>query len=117
MSNPFKKKHSFDDRKVESKKIMQKYDDRIPVIVHKDPKSKMQDINKNKFLTPGDLTLAQFIYVIRKRIKIDETTSLFVFVDETVLAPTSHTMASLYNSHKDKDGFLYLLYCSENVFG
>ena len=117
MSNPFKKKHSFDDRKAESKKIMTKYDDRIPVIVHKDAKSKIENINKNKFLTPGDLTLAQFIYVIRKRIKLDESSSLFVFVDETVLAPTSHTMASLYNAHKDDDGFLYLLYCSENVFG
>ena len=117
MSNPFKKKHSFDDRKTESTKIMKKYDDRIPVIVHKDPKSKIEDINKNKFLTPGDLTLAQFIYVIRKRIKLDESSALFVFVDETVLAPTSHTMSTLYDNHKDKDGFLYLLYCSENVFG
>ena len=41
MSNSFKKKHSFEERKAESKKIMAKYDDRIPVIVHKDPKSKL----------------------------------------------------------------------------
>ena len=111
MTNPFKKKHSFDDRKMESSKIIKKYEDRIPVIVHKDPKSKLEDINKNKFLTPGDLTLAQFMYVIRKRIKLDESSSLFVFVNETVLAPTSHTMSALYDSHKDDDGFLYLIYC------
>ena len=117
MSNPFKKKHSFDDRKAESTKIKAKYEDRIPVIVHKDPKSSLEDINKNKFLTPGDLTLAQFIYVIRKRIKVDESVSLFVFVNDTILAPTSHTMNTLYEQHKDSDGFLYLIYCSENVFG
>ena len=118
MTNNFKKKHSFDERKSESSKIIAKYEDRIPIIVYKDPKCKnLEEINKNKFLAPTDLTLGQFLVVVRKRINLDEAQALFIFVDETTLAPTSQTIGNLYENHKDEDGFLYMLYCSENVFG
>jgi GABA(A) receptor-associated protein len=118
MSNSFKKKHTFEERKNESSKIKAKYSERIPIIVYKDPKCKnLQEINKNKFLAPEDLTLGQFLVVIRKRIELEEAQALFVFVNETTLAPTSQTIGNLYNNYKDEDGFLYMLYCSENVFG
>jgi GABA(A) receptor-associated protein len=118
MLNTFKKKHNLEQRKNESSKIIQKYEDRIPIIVTKDPKCKsLEDINKNKFLAPIDLTLGQFLIVIRKRINLADSEALFVFVDESVLATTSQTIGTLYNSHKDEDGFLYMMYCSENVFG
>jgi GABA(A) receptor-associated protein len=115
--NSFKKKHTLDERQNESTKIIKKYAGRIPVIVTKDSKCKLDDMDRNKFLAPGDLTLGQFMYVIRKRINLTETESIFMFVNETVLAPTSHTMNALYEQYKDEDGFLYFVYCNENVFG
>ena len=118
MSNTFKKKHTLEERKSESDKIIKKYEDRIPIIVTKDPKCKnLEDISKNKFLAPTDLTLGQFLVVIRKRINLSEAEALFVFVDESILATTSQTIGNLYDNHKDEDGFLYMMYCSENVFG
>lgn len=117
MENTFKKNHSLEDRIKESSKIIKKYEDRIPIIVTKESKSTLNDIKKNKYLAPKELTLGQFVYVIRKRIDIDESQSLFVFINNSVLAPTSNTMANLYESYKDEDGFLYLTYCGENVFG
>ena len=117
MTNNFKKKHSFESRKKESSKIMTKYTDRIPIIVTKDPKSALKAMDKEKFLTPQDLTLGQFMYVIRKRINLDEGQSLFIFAKDSVMVPTASTLGSLYEEHKDEDGFLYLVYCSENVFG
>jgi len=118
MSNKFKKSHTFKERKEESKKIMEKYEDRIPIVIFKDEKCKnLSDINKNKFLAPTDLTLAQFLCVIRKRIELDEAQALFIFVDESTLAASSQTIGTLYQNHKDEDGFLYMIYCSENVFG
>ena len=118
MTNNFKKKHSLQERIAESKKIMEKYEDRIPIIICKDPKCKtLEDINKNKFLAPTDLTLGQFLCVIRKRIEMDDSQALFIFVDESTLAVTSQTIGTIYQNHKDEDGFLYMIYCSENVFG
>jgi GABA(A) receptor-associated protein len=115
--NKFKKQHSLEKRREESKRITEKYDNRIPLIVLKDTKSNLPDIDRYKFLAPHDITLGQFMYVVRKRIKIDDTETLYFFVNENVLVNTSQSMFTIYNSHKDEDGFLYLTYCSENVFG
>ena len=112
----FKKKYSFDARYEESKNIMEKYEDRIPIIVTRDKKSKLEDIDKNKFLAPEDLTVAQFISVIRKRIKLSESEAMYIFVNNT-LPTTSASLSTIYAQHKDEDGFLYVTYCAENVFG
>ena len=115
MSN-YKKSKGFDTRVEESSKIMDKYPDRIPIVVEKNSKCKLPDIDKNKYLVPNDMVLSQFIYTIRKRIKLDATEALFFFVGDTV-PNNSAPIGELYNLHKDKDGFLYIVYNSENTFG
>jgi GABA(A) receptor-associated protein len=115
--NKFKKQHSAEKRKEESSRILSKYENKIPLIVLRDKSSKLPDIDRYKFLAPHDITLGQFMFVVRKRIKIDDTETLFFFVNDNVLVNTSQTMNAIYDSHKDDDGFLYFTYCSENVFG
>lgn len=115
MSN-FKKSKSENERITESSKIIERYPDRIPIIVEKDKKCKIKDIDKNKFLVPNDMTLGQFMYVIRKRIKLDSTEALFFFVNN-VLCNNTQTLSEIYKTYKDKDGFLYIVYTSENTFG
>mgnify|MGYP001577579541 FL=1 len=41
----------------------------------------------------------QFVYVIRKRIKLAPEKAIFIFVDE-VLPPTAALMSSIYEEHK-----------------
>ena len=40
-----------------------------------------------RYLVPADLTVGQFLYVIRKRIKLNSEKAIFIFVDN-VLPPT-----------------------------
>lgn len=54
-----------DKRKAEAERIRQKYSDRIPVICEKVEKSDIPTIDKKKYLVPADLTVGQFVYVIR----------------------------------------------------
>ena len=75
--NNFKNSKSENDRIIESSKILEKYPDRIPIIIEKDKKSKLKNIDKNKYLVPKNMTLGQFIYVIRKRIDLDSSEALF----------------------------------------
>ena len=49
--------------------------------------------------TLQDLTVGQFVYVIRKRIKLAPEKAIFIFVDE-VLPPTAALMSSIYEEHK-----------------
>ncbi|KAB8342773.1 hypothetical protein FH972_022371 [Carpinus fangiana] len=107
MRSKFKDEHPFEKRKAEAERIRQKYSDRIPVICEKVEKSDIATIDKKKYLVPADLTVGQFVYVIRKRIKLSPEKAIFIFVDE-VLPPTAALMSSIYEEHKDEDGFLYI---------
>jgi GABA(A) receptor-associated protein len=77
-------------------------------------KSDIATIDKKKYLVPADLTVGQFVYVIRKRIKLSPEKAIFIFVDET-LPPTAALMSSIYEEHKDEDGYVaslvLLLFC------
>ncbi|KAE8991197.1 hypothetical protein PF005_g22658 [Phytophthora fragariae] len=63
------------------------YSDRIPVICEKADPSDIPDIDKKKFLVPVDLTVGQFVYVTRKRIKLSPEKAIFIFINN-VLPPT-----------------------------
>jgi len=112
----FNEKFSLEKRTDESSRIMKKYPDRIPVIVEKSSTSYVTDIDKKKYLVPSFLTIGQFIYVIRKRIKLAPEQALFLFINNTI-PQSSALMSCIYKEHKNKDGFLYMVYSGENTFG
>jgi GABA(A) receptor-associated protein len=106
----FKLENSFQQRFEESTRILNKYPDRIPIICEKmekmyDSKNKdLPTIDKSKYLVPKDLTLSQFLYVIRKRMKLSSEKAIFLFVGGKI--PTStELILNLYSRYKDLDGF------------
>lgn len=54
------------------------------VIVEKVSGSQIVDIDKRKYLVPSDITVAQFMWIIRKRIQLPSEKAIFLFVDKTV---------------------------------
>lgn len=112
----FKEKHTFEQRQKNFERVYEKYPTRIPVIIEKNVGSKINDIDKIKFLVPNDQTVGQLIYIIRKRIQLKPNEAIFVFVNNT-LPRTSDLLKSVYLQNKDPDGFLYLTYSGENTFG
>lgn len=112
----FKSQYSFEHRKNETTKIREKYPSRFPVVVERLKDSKLPEIDKHKFLVSNELTVGQFIYVIRKRINLKPEEAIFIFVNNT-LPPTSELMCNLYRNYKDEDGFLYASFTGEQVFG
>ncbi|KAG6502693.1 hypothetical protein ZIOFF_034979 [Zingiber officinale] len=107
---------SAERRQAEAARIREKYPDRIPVIVEKAERSDIPDIDKKKYLVPADLTVGQFVYVVRKRIKLSAEKAIFIFVKNS-LPPTAAMMSAIYEENKDEDGFLYMTYSGENTFG
>ncbi|KAI7757020.1 hypothetical protein M8C21_004042 [Ambrosia artemisiifolia] len=77
----FKLQHPPEKRRAESTCIRHKYPDRLPVIVERAERSHIADIDKNKYLVPADLTVGQFVYVVRKRIKLSPEKAIFVFAN------------------------------------
>ena len=80
-------------RLAESARIREKYPDRVPVIVERADKAEksIPDIDKKKYLVPSDLTVGQFVYVIRKRIKLSPEKAIFIFIDNRL--PVSLTLS------------------------
>jgi len=116
MSNSFIKTFTFEKRFSESNRIKKKYPNRVPVIVEKKFGSDIPNIDKTKYLVPGDLTISQFLYVIRKRINLRDEQAIFIFIDNKI--PFSQSLIKeIYTQDKHMDGFLYFEYSGENTFG
>lgn len=112
----FKKKYSFNKRKDESKNVIEKYPDRIPIIVQKHKNSDISDIDKCKYLVPKSMTITQFSFIIRKRIKLNSSQAIFITINNKLVS-SGKTISEIYNDEKDEDGFLYIVYTGENTFG
>jgi GABA(A) receptor-associated protein len=111
----FKERFSFDFRKEESIKIRNKYPNKIPVVCEKlyssDP-----DINKIKYLLPVEVTLAYFIFLIRKNYILKQNEGIFLIINGFI-PPSSYCFSKLYDLFSEDDGFLYINYSVESVFG
>ena len=112
----FKESHSHEERLNESSKIMKRYPTRIPIIVEKQYGCKLDNLTKNKYLAPQDMTMSQFLFMVRRRIKLEPSEAIFLMVNRTLVSG-SQPIYKIYEDHKDSDGFLYMIYTSENTFG
>jgi len=105
------------ERIKKSQVILEKYPDRVPVIIQPSKTDRdLYPIDKSKYITPRDLTLMQLQQIIRKRIRFPPEKALFMFVNNK-LYPITSLVGNIYDENKDSDGFLYVTYCQENTFG
>jgi len=113
----FKQKYSFEKRCKESINIKKKYPTRCPIICDVIDDPTPLKLDKKKYLVPYELTVGQFLFVIRKHMNISQETAIFIFTSNGMLPPASESMQQLYNKYVDEDGFLYLSISSEKTFG
>src|SRR5687768_14095576 len=100
LQSKYKNAHSFEYRKGEAVKVRERHPDRLPVICEKIDGSNIADLDKNKFLVPSDLTVGQFVLVVRKRVMLEPEKAVFLFIGESV-PPNGAQMSDLYAKHKD----------------
>jgi hypothetical protein len=111
--------NSFENRKKKSDFLLSKYSDKIPMILEKSSKEKyLPKIEKTKYLVPHDLTVAGVMQILKKNLKIDEHISVYLSIyNQNIILSGSQSISDIYSKYKNNDGFIYLEYCSENVFG
>ena len=111
----YKEDYTLEQRKEESNKILERYPDRIPIICETLDKNAPK-LDKKKFLVPCDLTMGQFMFILRKRIKLKQEEAIYLFVNNSI-CPSASLMSSIYDQNMDEDGFLYIKYNGESTFG
>lgn len=118
MYSDFKSSFTFDQRINEAIRIKYKYPDKIPVICERSlhAENDCPSIKKRKYLVSKYVTVAHFIFIIRKAFDINSEKGLYLFVDGNIL-PCSYTLETVYDIYKENDQFLYITYTFENTFG
>ena len=112
----FRDSFTVEERKKESTRIRFQNPTHIPIIIEP-RKSTDPVISKRKYLVPKDITVAQLLYVVRKRIDLKKSQSIFFNCNET-MPSTSDLIQTLDTKHSDpNDGFLYITYTLEHTFG
>jgi GABA(A) receptor-associated protein len=97
--------------------IMMRYPDRVPVIVTRNKKQTTPEIDKHKYLVPMDITVGQFLFVIRKRMSLPQERALFLFIDGELINNSEH-VGIVYERHRSKkDMCLHIVYSCENTLG
>ena len=105
-----------EQRRAEIARIRVLYPNRIPVIVTKAKNSDIAEIDKKKYLVPNDVTVGQFLYVIRKRIHLPADGAIFLFINNQMPAMGA-LMGQLYKDFANDVGFLEIFYSGESTFG
>ena len=106
---------SVSQRNAKYVQIKQKYPERLPVICLNGPNCRV--LERNKYLVPEQLTVAEFIFVIRQRLGMNKNHALMLLCNNYLLRATD-TMVQVHRMHStDIDGYLYITYVKENTFG
>ncbi|XP_054859769.1 microtubule-associated proteins 1A/1B light chain 3C-like [Eublepharis macularius] len=117
-SRPFKERKSLATRRREVAEIRTKFPNKIPVVVERYQKEKeLPRLDKIKFLVSRDLSMSQFMLTLRARLLLSSTQAFYLLVNNKSLPSLSVTMAEIYQDSKDEDGFLYMTYASQEMFG
>ncbi|ORZ21057.1 ubiquitin-related domain-containing protein [Catenaria anguillulae PL171] len=111
----YKEKHTFEIRNKKAKMLLEKYPGSTPIICQVDPK--ITNFEKNWFVVPGEMTVGQFMCVLRKRVRMSSTCGLFLFLANGTIPKSAQLLTLVYSQHHDEDGFLYFYVTRENTFG
>ena len=109
-------KKTISERINESRSIMLNNPNCIPIIFEKVNYNQQIQLTKSKFIVSVNITIGQLIYLIHKFIKCDRYISIFIFINGNI-PPNSALIYDVYEQYKNKDGFLYIKYTTENTFG
>jgi GABA(A) receptor-associated protein len=114
-------KSKFNDHEIrvikkEVELIREKYPNYIPILVRS--KDNKLQLNKNKYLVGGEITVGQFMFILRKKIPLLKSEeAIYLFINNTIPLSSS-SLNSIYESKKDiETGMLLITVCKENTFG
>ena len=118
MEFQYKINNSLDNRKSQYRKVMENHPDSVPVILERAKGCTIIKTIKTKYILSKELTMAELVKIIRERLELSPERAIFLLVNGERSLTMTEELGSIYDKFKDKnDGFLYMTYSDEMVYG
>ena len=114
----FQQKYTLEERQLKFKEIESYLHKFVPIIIEESRTSSENSPAKyNLFLMSKDTTFTLMSKKIKERNIVDPEKAIFFLLNGKIAVSLSTTLSSVYEQYKHEDGFLYVLYSFENVWG